>query len=285
MRLPSLRRLPPRKPRVLLVPNQWDGSVQEYYHFLLGYLGPVLVWLERHPGTQIAMRDCGPMQPWIDALLGKEDLEILNPGAMLHLFAGRRHKAQVLLGFDDPARFKPAHLEAFRSIALRRAGIATSAAAAGGGAGVAGITVIDRATSGEFNATAAAEVPASGAAVRSIPNLREVVTSPSFVSPPDVVQVVDSAHLGPVEQMQLFSSTSLLIGQHGAGLANMLWMPRGSAVVEILPPSPPWVEPIFSNLASALGHRIAVVRQDGPHSPVDSAALADAVASVQRGAV
>jgi hypothetical protein len=63
----------------------------------------------------------------------------------------------------------------------------------------------------------------------------------------------------------------------------MLWMPRGSAVVEILPPSPPWVEPIFSNLAAALGHRMAVVRQDGPHSPVDATALAAAVASVQRG--
>lgn len=277
MRLPTLRRRPPRKPRVLLVPNQWDGSVQEYYHFLLGYLGPVLVWLERHPGTQIAMRDCGPMQPWIDALLGNEDLEILNPGAMLHLFAGKRHKSRVLRGFDDPARFNSAHLQEFRDIALRRAGITTSAAA-----DMAGITVIDRATSGEFNATAAAEVPASGASVRSIPNLRETVTSPSFTSA-GAVQVVDAAHMSPIEQMQLFSSTSLLIGQHGAGLANMLWMPRGSAVVEILPPSPPWVEPIFSNLATALGHRMAVVRQDGPHSAVDAAALAGAVASVQRG--
>ena len=280
MRLPTLRRRPPRKPRVLLVPNQWDGSVQEYYHFLLGYLGPVLVWLERHPGTQIAMRDCGPMQPWIDAQLGQENLEILNPGAMLHLFAGKRHKSEVLRGFDDPTRFDPAHLEAFRAIALRRAGISASAAAA---AGATGTTVIDRATSGDFNATAAAEVPASGATVRSIPNLSEVVTSPSFFSPADAVQVVDAAYLGPIEQMQLFSSTSLLIGQHGAGLANMLWMPRGSAVVEILPPSPPWVEPIFSNLAVALGHRMTVVRQDGPHSPVDATALAGAIASVRGG--
>ncbi len=275
MRLPTLRRRPPRKPRVLLVPNQWDGSVQEYYHFLLGYLGPVLVWLERHPDKQIAMRDCGPMQPWIDALLGDEDLEILNPGAMLHLFASKRHRSRVLRGFDDPARFDAAHLEEFRSIAMRRAGLASPAK--GGG-----ITVIDRATSGEFNATPAAEVPASGASVRSVPNLREVVASPSLFSPADAVRVIDSAHLDPVEQMTLFSSTTLLIGQHGAGLANMVWMPRGSAVVEILPPSPPWVAPIFSNLAAALGHRIAVVSQDGPHSPVDAAAVAAAVTTVRK---
>lgn len=273
MRVPMLQRMPRRKPRVLLVPNQWDGSVQEYYHFLLGYLGPVLVWLEHHPGTQIAMRDCGPMNPWIDALMGQEDLEILNPGAMLHLFAGKRHRSRVLQGFDDPMRFDPGTLNAFRTIALHRAGVIPSDLNTG-------ITVIDRATSGDFNNTAAAEVPASGATVRSIPNLRDVVVSSSFFDSSNHARVVDAAHLDPVEQMLLFSATSLLIGQHGAGLANMLWMPQGSAVVEILPPSPPWVEPIFSNLAAALGHRIAVVRQEGPHSPIDGASLAAAVAAV-----
>lgn len=273
MHLPSLRLRPKRKPRVLLVPNQWDGSVQEYYHFLLGYLGPVLVWLERHPGAPIAMRDCGPMQPWIDTLLGKENLEILNPGAMLHLFASKRHRSRVLRGFDDPSHFDPSHLQAFRRIALARAGLSNSTH-------TTRITVIDRASSGDFNASPAAEVPASGAAVRSVPNLRDVVGAPGFLPASRSVDVVDAAHMEPVEQMRLFSSTSLLVGQHGAGLANMLWMPRGSAVVEILPPSPPWVAPIFSNLAAALGHRIVVVPQDDPHAPVDADALATAVQSL-----
>ena len=262
-------RRPRRKPRTLLVPNQWSGSVQEYYHFLLGYMGPVLVWLERHPGRQIAMRDCGPMQPWIDALLAGEDMVILNPGAMLHLFAGKVHRSVVLQGFDDPTVFDGTRLLEFKALALRRLGIAPSSANRE--------TVIDRASSGEFNSTAAAEVPASGAAVRSIPNLREAIAACGL---DPQVTIVDSAHLSPHEQVSLFSSTSLLIGQHGAGLANMLWMPTGSTVVEILPPSPPWVEPIFANLAAALGHQHRLVLQKDPHSPIEPTDLAAALAQV-----
>jgi len=282
MGLPSLtlgRRR--RKPRVLLVPDQWDGSVQEFYHFLLGYLGPVLVWLEKHPGSQIALRDCGPMQPWLDALLEGEDTWILNPGAMLHLFAGKRHRSAVLRGFDDPSRFSTRDLLAFRRIAMDRARVDVSAPAMGARPGSSSITVIDRASSGEFNATAAAEVPASGAAVRSVPNLASAITEIGL----DSATIVDAAHLGPVEQIELFAGTSLLIAQHGAGLANMLWMPTGSAVVEILPPSPEWVAPIFGNLAAALGHRHVVVPQEGPHSPVDTAALGDAVTRVRQGSL
>ena len=26
--------------RIILVPDQWSGTVQQYYHFLLGYLAP-----------------------------------------------------------------------------------------------------------------------------------------------------------------------------------------------------------------------------------------------------
>jgi len=263
-------RRPRRKPRTLLIPNQWSGSVQEYYHFLLGYMGPVLVWIEHHPGRQIALRDCGPMQPWIDALVGDEDLVILNPGAMLHLFAGKVHRSVVLKGFDDPVAFDSRRLLEFRTLALRRLGISASSAHR--------VTVIDRASSGEFNSTAAAEVPASGAAVRSIPNFREAVVACGL---DPSTTIVDSAHLTPHEQVSLFSSTNLLIGQHGAGLANMLWMPKGSTIIEILPPSPPWVAPIFANLAGALGHQHRLVLQSDPHSPIEPADLAGVLAQAK----
>jgi hypothetical protein len=37
------------------------------------------------------------------------------------------------------------------------------------------------------------------------------------------------------EQIDLFSATELLVGVHGAGLANAVFMPRGAALVEPLP--------------------------------------------------
>jgi hypothetical protein len=34
-------------------------------------------------------------------------------------------------------------------------------------------------------------------------------------------------------QIELFSKTTILIGMHGAGLSNMLFMPQNSTVIEI----------------------------------------------------
>ncbi len=271
-----------RKPRVLLVPNHWSGSVQEFYHFLLGYLGPIMVWVARHPDKQIAVRDCGPMNAWLDAFLDDVDMQVFNPGAMLHLFAGKVHKSAVLAGFDDPERFRTESLREFRALALDKVQSASRANESlvprnDTSTHEQTITVIDRASSGEFNSTPAAEVPASGAAVRSIPNLREAIAEAGLA---DRAAIVDSAHLDPFDQVRMFEKTSILIGQHGAGLANILWMNPGSTVIEVLPPSPPWVEPIFTNLARALGHRILLVPQADPHAPVDVDLLNTAIQSV-----
>lgn len=258
-----------RKPRVLLVPNHWSGSVQEYYHFILGYLGPILLWLDKHPGKAFAIRDCGPMQPWIDCMLGHEDMVVMNPGGMLHMVAGKVHRTAILKGLDDPQRFNAGKLRAYRRLALASADVEDIAEPQA-------LTVIDRATAGVFNASADAEVPESGAAVRSTPNLREAVAV--F----DDAVIIDAAHVAPRDQLVQFVHTRVLVGQHGAGLANMLWMPAGGTVVEILPPMQPWVMPIFANLAAALGHRHIAVPQDGPHSPVDVDTVRTAIASARQ---
>ena len=276
-----------RKSRVLLIPNHWSGSVQEYYHFLLGYLGPIMLWVARNPEKQIAVRDCGPMNIWIDTFLTDTDVELLNPGAMLHLFAGKVHRSTVLRGFDDPASFDSRRLNEFRNLILEKTHHKPGRSQLGGTDGdnlevAKSITVVDRASSGAFNDTNAAEVPASGAAVRSIPNLHNAIHASGFA---EQTTIVDAAHIAPADQVRLFENTKVLVGQHGAGLTNMLWMRPGSSVIEILPPSPPWVEPIFTNLAGALGHQITVVQQEGPHDPVDATALASALRQTMREAI
>lgn len=256
-----------RKPRVLLVPDQWSGSVQEYYHFVLGYLAPIALWLERHPGKPVAVRDCGPMNSWLDLLPPGTDLTIMSPGDMLHMYAGRHHRSAVLAGNDDPRKFNTRDLARFRTLMLGWNKILPIESPDS-------MTVIDRRTSGDFNSTAAAEVPASGSAVRSTPNLSEILQPGAFAIE---TRVIDAAHVPPREQLEIFTNTRVLVGQHGAGLANMVWMRPGGQVVEILPPVPDYVEPIFSNLAKACGHTHQIVRQGGDHAPVSAPALLDAV--------
>lgn len=54
-------------------------------------------------------------------------------------------------------------------------------------------------------------------------------------------------------QVQLMRETRVLVGPHGAGLTNMIFMPPGGDVVEIADTSYP--NPNFYAMAAALGHR------------------------------
>jgi capsular polysaccharide biosynthesis protein len=56
------------------------------------------------------------------------------------------------------------------------------------------------------------------------------------------------------EQIRLFSSVDRLVSVHGAGMANMLFMPAGGRVLE-LRKNDPRADNCFLNLAAALGHQ------------------------------
>jgi len=201
------------------------------------------------------------MNSWFEVLPGGSDVEILNPGDMLHLFAARLRPTTVLQGMDNPTNFNSKLLQRFRNLLLtaQQVDLASSERK---------ITVVDRLSSGSFNKTPAAEVPASGQAVRSTPNLSTLARKflGSFETPPWAI--VDAAKISPQQQLQTFASTSLLIAQHGAGLANMLWMPSGGTVVEIQPPRPTYEPPFFRNLAAACGHSYLRVSQQHDHADV-----------------
>ena len=244
-----------------MVPDQWSGSVQEFYHFLLGYFAPLVLWLERNPRRPFSVRDCGPMNPWFALLPGNPDLEVLTPGDMLHLFAARSRPSIVLRGMDDPTKFHSRDVMSFRYLVL-------SANAVEATSNEPRVTIIDRLSSGSFNKTTAAEVPASGRDVRSTPNLSHLATA--LLEPQKDLPwgIVDAAEIPPQGQLELFASTTVLVGQHGAGLANMVWMPPGGAVVEIQPPRPDYEPPFFRNLAQACGHTYIQIDQEHDHAEI-----------------
>ena len=66
-------------------------------------------------------------------------------------------------------------------------------------------------------------------------------------------ELVEAEDLEFQEQVALASETAILAGVHGAGLANMIFMPEGAHVVELANPRYP--SPAFYALASALGLR------------------------------
>jgi capsular polysaccharide biosynthesis protein len=58
-------------------------------------------------------------------------------------------------------------------------------------------------------------------------------------------------HLPWAEQIGLFANAKAVVGLHGAGLANLVFSPPGTRVVEILPSV--WQNPCFANLAARIG--------------------------------
>ena len=269
---PLFRKYPLGNARTVLVPNQWNGSVQQYYHFLLGYLAPVFAWSRKNPGKAFAVRDCGPMNRWFELLRPQWDVEVMNVGDVLHVLAGQLQPTKILRGMDFPDSFVSHDIQEFADTTRRLA-----AGRFESRLDERAIIVSDRASSDEFFSTPAAEWPESGSQKRSVPNLRDVVLSWNRSD----VNFMDAATVDIYEQILAHSSARILIGQHGAGLTNMIWMPTGSHIIEILPPMPADAQEIFAKLASAMGMHYSVVEQASVHAPVDADLLTQALSRIR----
>ena len=120
----------------------------------------------------------------------------------------------------------------------------------------------------------------SGSSRRSIPNHDALAKAlNSTVRRSFEFQNVQLENLSFVEQIRLFDSAAVVIGQHGAGLANTLWMQPASAVIE-LSHAPSLRH--FRNISEALGHTFVLHRTSGPHADVDVEGLVGQLLSHDR---
>jgi capsular polysaccharide biosynthesis protein len=111
---------------------------------------------------------------------------------------------------------------------------------------------------------------------RSVPNLGEVAAAVATVADGPLVMLGETP-APPRDQIAAHTSARVLVGQHGAGLANMIWMPAGSTVVELLPPLNRQVRTIYRELAAVLGHSYTTVPQESAHASVDASAVVAAL--------
>ncbi len=277
-----------------LVIKNLSGSVEHYHHFLLGFLVPLLhhrrkTWLNSD-FSRVLIRSCGPLDQVIDQLkldkvatLDKREHQRIGAsaprqslGRLLNL-PRRRGALQFMetRGFDLPVGYDfKAFADAKEVVALRlRDAIA---AARGDVDGVFGdarprILLIHRGRPDPFYLSDSAESKGAGALRRSIRNHDELVERIAGAFGHCASVALEGLPLA--RQVALFAAADVIVAQHGAALANLIWADRRAVVIEIVPQTlSQTIKNIdfFGNLAWCLRQPHRRVMQADDHGDVDA---------------
>lgn len=229
------------------------GSVEHYFHFLLGFCVPLVSRytkiVQRRPGIRMRVRDCGPMTTRLRDL--GLPLDVASRGAGDRRIRGR--KIVNLCGRDHPRRFSSAAFANFREF------VAALPSEARVPEKPRSIIMIEREKSAAFYRRRA-EKRGSGKRRRNVRNHGQLVSALAG-------EHSDFSNITLVgrtlkEQYLLFNSADLVIAQHGAALANIVFMKENAAVIEI--GCPRSEDGLFQKLASTMGVRHYLLETDTP---------------------
>jgi hypothetical protein len=257
------------------------GSAEHYYHFLFGYFLPLCAYMSRRTGDPpiTLARECGPMNRII--------YEVGIPGLLL---CNRRSHAMCLealsadarwehvdtKGIDLHRRRQPVYdVEAVTRIVTEGAGYIRARL----GASIERhcgrlqaewgspprVLLIERGVPDPYYSSSVVETPGSGSSRRTITNSRELLAALKTVF--GHVKNVALERLDLAEQIALFQTADVVIGQHGAGLANTLWMRRGSHVCEFI--QAPEQQRTYGDLSAIYGLEHHFLWQRDFKDPVD----------------
>ena len=242
-----------------------DNSAEHYYHFLFDLALPLFLLLEGLDDDVNVMVDTtGPFIPRLE-----------------QLFAGR-----VRLAPSDEARPKYKLLGmnpifvAVGSPEFRRFSRHARRVACAPDVRPNKVLLIERLPPQEFFRTQARHT-GGGASRRSIPNHAEVQSLvEEWVEPPLEFLNVRLEELDLATQIRLLASAKIIVGQHGAGLGNAVWMDPGGTVVEIT--NRPELRH-FEIISRGMQHQHLTLPTAGAHVPVDLAMLRAALQATRPG--
>lgn len=251
----------------LSIKNQ-GGSVQHYYHFLLGFMVPLVIRLEKQQAAaepkKFFIRSCGPMDHHLIALNYsnlKFVLPLLQKSGLCKLFM----TDETLQGYDVAERYDKSVLREAARIIRSRLGVNDCEKDNQAPKVVAINRTIDR-----FYNTGRSEIKNSGAQRRSIPNFADLEKHLASVCTNFQSLVLEGTSLA--HQIHCFQSADVILAQHGAALANLIFAKPGARVIEIMPPNHPGE--YFAELAKCLDLDYRSYLQAGAHAEVNPREIA-----------
>ena len=276
------------------------GSPEHYHHFLLGFLVPLVYHLstdwKRERFDRLLVRSCGPLDRLLQEL-GESRIEIVEKNRHHDMTADSgQHRTRsadtpsaddpkkfvIIHGCDHPAAYDGAKFRVVRNRFLSMEPIRSAVRALDErwprDVGPR-ILLIERGPSLAYYLSSDAERKKSGAERRSIANHEDLYRALQLDFP--ACLNVRTETLTLAEQIALFSLADIIIAQHGAALANLIWARPTATVVEIFPTTARLEQRarhLFSFLACCIGLRYFKVAQQDKHSDVDVEAIRAVVA-------
>jgi len=247
--------------RTRVVPANILGNVDHFYHFLFGLFLPFLVSQKKFLlQRSYQFPDLGPMN---------RHLEWLSELGM-NLEVGYQKEIETdglfeisCAGWDHPSAYQFAEFELARDtlFGLMKFSKPTPNLEPR-------VLIIER---GLALYDHRAKKTTNGVLRRSIPNLSDLC---SQLSPFVGLELAILEEVSLKDQIQLFATADIVVAQHGASFANLVWCKPGAWVIEVIDPKPR--APFFKKLAHRLSLNYISIPQANNHAEIDI----DSVASI-----
>jgi len=239
------------------------GCVEHYYHFLFDLLLPLSRLLQNcQTNIEFQIHEFGPYTDYLRLVYG-DRVRILPrekgkmPASTISLLGMNPFKVSV----------SPQEIESFRETIFDRLKINKNP-------DIDRVLLIERMPPQSYFIEQAV-LPGAGAQRRSIPNQEELITRIRDMTGKSYrFKNVCLETMGFKEQLRLFSESRVIIGQHGAGLGNVVWMARKKAVLEITPYGDRFHFRVLSQLKD---HRYVEFKSEGEHALVDVDTMAQSL--------
>lgn len=278
---------------ILLFPLN-RGRAGHYYHYMLGYLMPVVLCPDRKAGhtslvsvglldritrevlgndvnivpePKLTQTRYPELRNRLSKIFGKSGVRQSLPGtivkwAMRHALRKHNHDClEVLSSFDSPLRYRRNQISRFRDYVEARLAdrIETKCLSQPD----VDVLIIERAHPNKHYADVGRT---SGSQRRSVPNIGCLV---DLLRTQRRTELLNLENTDLASQIAAFRNARAVVAQHGAALTNIIWMRPGSLVIEIIPPDkvPDSADKeYFSRLAEEMAVRHHYVFQEHDHA-------------------
>jgi hypothetical protein len=250
-----------------LIPKH-EGSLSNYYHFLIGYLLPIIDTLSNDTDKSVkyVVRDCGPMNIWFERLKIFYNVEVLDLEKFLGECLDSENKI-IFDYYDDPKFFNNRNMkEILKKLKW----------------------LYSRDTSNHKNENIG--VLTRSFAKTNISLFTRVNNKPRFIeNTKELIDIINKnvGNCTPIDTSEdncesiinTYNNLKILIGQWGAGLTNLVWMPPNSTIIQIMSKDKlnanEW-ENCYRDLAKLLNHNFILVEaQENWTGPVDIEKILD----------